>query len=84
MGFCPVHFTLPESKTSTIVGYKTHRLVSIAHTYLFSSAPAKRFLPLLPLIHMYHISCSKNAHQTSYYLYFYNRDREAIKAYSVD
>ena len=44
MGFSPVHFTLPESKT--IVGYKTHRLLSIAHTYLFSvlsSAPAKRF-----------------------------------------
>ena len=46
MGFSPVHFTLPESKT--IVGYKTHRLLSIARTYLFSSAPAKRFLPLLP------------------------------------
>ena len=46
MGFSPVHFTLPESKT--IVGYKTHRLLSIVHTYLFSSAPAKRFLPLLP------------------------------------
>ena len=82
MGFSLVHFTLPESKT--IVGYKTHRLLSIAHTYRFSSVPGKRFLPLLPLIHMYQIACSKNAHQTSYYLYFYNREREAMKAYSVD
>ena len=48
--------------SKTIAGYKTHRLLNIAHTYLFSTAPTKEFLPLLPLIHMYQISCSRNAH----------------------
>ena len=41
----------------------------------------KGFFRSYPLIHMYQISCSKDAHQNSYYLYFYNREREAIKAY---
>lgn len=54
MGFSPVHFTLPESKT--IVGYKTHRLLSIAHTYLFSVSfhlhPQKGFSALTSYPHV--------------------------------